>query len=45
MTAEFGTAISNPPIDHEWLAKYREAILDPALPIIDPHHHLWDLRS
>ena len=21
-----------------------EAILDPALPIIDPHHHLWDLR-
>ena len=21
-----------------------EAIIDPALPIIDPHHHLWDLR-
>ncbi len=21
-----------------------EAILDPQLPIIDPHHHLWDLR-
>lgn len=21
-----------------------EAILDPDLPIIDPHHHLWDLR-
>lgn len=21
-----------------------EAILDPELPIIDPHHHLWDLR-
>ena len=20
----------------------REAILEPALPIIDPHHHLWD---
>ena len=22
-----------------------EAILEPELPIIDPHHHLWDLRS
>lgn len=22
----------------------REAILEPDLPIIDPHHHLWDLR-
>ena len=25
----------------EWLAKVTEAALDPALPIIDPHHHLW----
>ncbi len=22
-----------------------EAILDPDLPIVDPHHHLWDFRS
>jgi L-fuconolactonase len=22
----------------------REAIIDPGLPIIDPHHHLWDRR-
>ena len=22
-----------------------EAILEPELPIIDPHHHLWDLRN
>lgn len=22
----------------------REPIIDPELPIIDPHHHLWDLR-
>ena len=21
-----------------------EAILEPELPIVDPHHHLWDLR-
>lgn len=23
----------------------QEDILEPALPIVDPHHHLWDLRS
>ena len=29
--------------DEAWLAKQaREAILEPDLPIIDPHHHLWD---
>ena len=22
-----------------------EPVLEPALPIIDPHHHLWDLRK
>lgn len=26
----------------EWLCKLREDILEPDLPIIDPHHHLWD---
>jgi len=25
-----------------WLALVREPTLEPALPIIDPHHHLWD---
>jgi L-fuconolactonase len=25
-----------------WLAKGAEAVLEPALPIVDPHHHLWD---
>lgn len=25
----------------EWLAKVTEAAIEPALPIIDPHHHLW----
>ncbi|MGE3644850.1 MAG: amidohydrolase, partial [Beijerinckiaceae bacterium] len=30
-------------VDGEWLARAREAeILEPDLPIIDPHHHLWD---
>ena len=22
-----------------------EAILEPELPIVDPHHHLWDRRN
>src|SRR6202171_4162528 len=25
-----------------WLALHREEIIDPARPIVDPHHHLWD---
>ncbi|MEO8559364.1 MAG: amidohydrolase family protein [Rhodospirillales bacterium] len=30
------------PVD-EWLAKQaHEEIIEPALPIVDPHHHLWD---
>ena len=24
-----------------WLARHREDALEPGLPIIDPHHHLW----
>src|SRR5258708_7037797 len=29
--------------DEAWLAKQaREPILEPELPIVDPHHHLWD---
>lgn len=27
---------------NEWLAQVSEDILDPDLPICDPHHHLWD---
>lgn len=26
----------------EWLGSVREEIVEPDLPIIDPHHHLWD---
>jgi L-fuconolactonase len=26
----------------EWLALYDEPALEPDLPIIDPHHHLWE---
>ncbi len=30
-----------PPPDADWLARVREAVIDPHLPIVDPHHHLW----
>ena len=26
----------------DWLAQYSEEVIDPARPIVDPHHHLWD---
>jgi predicted TIM-barrel fold metal-dependent hydrolase len=26
----------------DWLAQYSEQVIDPARPIVDPHHHLWD---
>jgi predicted TIM-barrel fold metal-dependent hydrolase len=30
------------PVRAEWLARARdEPVIEPALPIIDPHHHLW----
>jgi L-fuconolactonase len=28
-------------IDQAWLDRVIEPVLDPPLPIIDPHHHLW----
>lgn len=31
-----------PPIRTSWLATATEPVLDPALPIVDAHHHLWD---
>jgi predicted TIM-barrel fold metal-dependent hydrolase len=42
-------AISNPTISsglfadprEDWLAQRSEEIIDPARPIVDPHHHLW----
>jgi len=36
-------ATANPVIheNHDWLELVKEEVLDPARPIIDPHHHLW----
>jgi predicted TIM-barrel fold metal-dependent hydrolase len=30
---------------NDWLALTPEPALDPDLPICDPHHHFWDLRT
>ena len=30
---------------NDWLALTPESTLEPELPICDPHHHFWDLRS
>lgn len=30
--------------DDNWLSKVEETVLEPEIPIVDPHHHLW-LRS
>ena len=30
------------PVRPAWLALHTEAALEPDLPIIDPHHHIWD---
>jgi L-fuconolactonase len=35
-------AYTRPLPNPEWLGKLAEEILEPELPIIDPHHHLWD---
>src|SRR5438067_11620301 len=31
--------------NHDWLALTVEEPLEPDLPICDPHHHLWDMRT
>ena len=30
------------PINEEWLEKIKEDAIEPEIPIIDPHHHLWN---
>ncbi len=34
-------AAPSSPIRLEWLGRRKEPILEPGLPIIDPHHHMW----
>jgi predicted TIM-barrel fold metal-dependent hydrolase len=42
-TATAGAAVSpHLPVRREWLDRRREEIIEPELPIVDPHHHLVD---
>jgi L-fuconolactonase len=34
-------AASSPVVRQNWLDRRKEPILEPELPIVDPHHHLW----
>jgi predicted TIM-barrel fold metal-dependent hydrolase len=36
------TASRHVAVREAWLDRVREEILEPGLPIVDPHHHLWD---
>ncbi len=41
-TSSTTLASAGSPVRQAWLDRRREEILEPDLPIVDPHHHLWD---
>lgn len=47
MSSTAPTGLSNRPEgdNSAWLALQPEQVLEPGLPICDPHHHLWDFES
>lgn len=34
-----------PSVDKQWLARLSEEVLEPDLPIVDAHHHLWEVAG
>jgi L-fuconolactonase len=42
MYTSAATQSNHLPIRSAWLALREEEIIEPAIPIVDPHHHLWD---
>jgi len=38
-------AYPHPHVNEAWLGKLREDVIEPALPIVDAHHHLWERPS
>ena len=38
-------AYPHPHVNDAWLARLREDVLEPGLPIVDAHHHLWERAS
>ena len=47
MSAAVEPGVSNRPEgdNSAWLAMQQEDVLEPGLPICDPHHHLWDFEA
>ncbi|MBR0646829.1 amidohydrolase family protein [Plastoroseomonas hellenica] len=41
LNAHAAGAVQHPAVRPEWLARNREQAIEPDLPIIDAHHHLW----
>ena len=41
MSLNFAGALRYPPPRPSWLATHVEKILEPELPIVDAHHHIW----
>jgi predicted TIM-barrel fold metal-dependent hydrolase len=35
----------HPPVRPDWLAQRAEPALEPELPIVDAHHHLWEMHG
>ncbi len=44
-TTRAAQAYPHPHVRSDWLDQVREDIIEPELPIIDPHHHLWHDRA
>ena len=42
MTANTNRVYSHPAPDAAWLVMRTGEATEPALPIVDPHHHSWD---
>jgi predicted TIM-barrel fold metal-dependent hydrolase len=42
MSPSTSTTVHYLPVRQDWLDRHNEPILEPELPIVDPHHHLWD---
>jgi L-fuconolactonase len=41
LTAWAMQSTASSPVRQDWLDRHKEPILEPELPIVDPHHHLW----
>ena len=41
LTASAQQSAPPSPVRQDWLDRHKEPALEPELPIVDPHHHLW----